>query len=158
MKKCQGLCYRHLSLFQCYEWRITTVSLTLMEAGSDTKSENPPKKIVLSELQSVSLNIIHPCVFPLRWFWPINCLYMVPIWFLIYTFYMVLFALFGCLWLPFRGKKKETGWYSSATGGCGTVHTVMTLSTGFFSGVWVRSPSTKCENEVCITKAFSQRG
>lgn len=72
VKKRQGLCYRHLSLSQCYGQLITTFLLPLMGEGSDTQSENPPKKIVLSELQPVSLNIIHPWVFPLRWFWPIN--------------------------------------------------------------------------------------
>lgn len=129
-KKCQGLCYRHVTLSQCYGQLITTFSLIFMGAGLDTKSENPPKKIVLNEVQPVSLNIIHPWVFPICWFWPINCLFV--------YFYLVLFALFAYLWLPLRKKKKKAGRYSSATGGCGTVHMVMTLSTGFFSDIQQR--------------------
>lgn len=109
---------------QCYGLLIATSPLTLIGAGSDTKSENPPKKIVLSELQPVSSDRIHPWVFPLCWFWLINCLFI-----------LVLFGFvcFVCLFVTSLWGKEQAGKYSSAAGGCGTVHVVMVLSTGFFS-------------------------
>lgn len=148
-KKCQGLCYRHVTLSQCYGQLITTFSLILMGAGSDTKSKNPPKKIVLNEVQPVSLNIIHPWVFPICWFWPINCLFV--------YFYLILFAY---LWLPLR-KKKKKGWEVQQ---CHQRLWDGAHGNDPFNRFFLRhsakvcSPSTKCENDVCITKTFSQRG
>lgn len=71
---------------------------------------------------------------------------------------LICFVCFFCDF-PLGGKSKscEVQQYHWS---CGTVHVVTTLSTGFFlrHSAKVHSPSTKCENDVCITKAFSQHG
>lgn len=129
------------------------ISPDFFGAGSDTKSENPPKKIVLSELQPVSSNRIHPWVFPLRWFWIINCLFLLA---------LFCFVCFLCLFVTSLWEQEGTGWevqqchrrlWDGARGNG-------PFNRFFFSDIQqnVCSPSTKCENDDCITKTFSQRG
>lgn len=132
---------------QCYGQLITAFPMALLGAGSDSNSKNPPKNTAVSELQPVILNItsVFSCYADsgqLTAYLFCSCL--------------VLFALLAYLWLPFGKNHWEVPHWRAPLGGAGGNHPYhvfsLRLSTKF------RSPNTKCENDVSITKAFSQRG
>lgn len=86
-----------LTLLKCCGL-ITTSPLTLIGAGSDI---NPSKKIILNELQPASSNRIHPWVFPLRWFWLINCSFVLV---------LLCFVCFVFLFVTSLWGKERAGW------------------------------------------------
>lgn len=78
-------------------------------------------------------------VFLLRWFWPIN---------LLFVLFLFGFVCSTCLFVTSLQEKPQ--------GGAGGRHPYHVFSLRLSTKVC--SPNTKCENDVSITKAFSQRG
>lgn len=131
---------------QCYGQLITAFPLALLGAGSDTNSEKPSQENCCEWTPASHLEH-NLSAFLLHWFWPINCLFVL---------FLFGFVCSTCLFVTSLQEKPLRGAPLEALGGAGGNHPYHVFS--LRPSTKVCSPNTKCENDVSITKAFSQRG